>query len=324
MFRSKIANYVLIFCAAISLAGCAGSVLGGGPNENPYLEVTPSSVQFGNVPLGTEYSQTVQVKAIGASSVTVRSIEVTGKFFTFVGPTLPLTLAPGQSISLTAEFRPGTIGSKPGAIFVLTDAPDPRLQIPMSGVGGKANIALTATPASLAFGPVSKGTVKSQNVSLKSTGNTPVQISRISILGTEFKLSQGSAGAILKPGQTLDLTVAFNPAQNGTANGMLDVASNAPAVLQVPLGGIGADAGASHSVDLRWGPSSTSGVIGYNVYRGNSADGTFTKLNTAIDASTTYSDSSVAEGRTYFYAVTAVDSHNVESAFSAPASVSVP
>lgn len=324
MFRSKLANYVLIFCAAISMAGCAGSVLGRGPDANPYLEVTPSSIQFGNVPVGTEYSQSVQVKAIGGSSVTVRSIAVQGKSFTFSGPTLPRTLAPGQSISLTAEFRPGSAGSTSGAIVVSTDAPDPNLQIPISGTGGKATVAITATPAYLAFGPVSKGTVKTQQLSLKSTGTTPADISRISILGTAFKLSHGNAGVILKPGQTLDLTVAFNPSQNGTANGMLDVSSNAPAMLQVPLGGIGADAGANHSVDLRWGPSSSSGVIGYNVYRSSSADGMFTKLNAAVDASTTYSDSSVASGHTYFYAVTAVDSHNGESAFSAPASVSVP
>lgn len=307
------------------MVGCAGSVLGGGPiGGNPYVEVTPSSVQFGSVPVGTEYSQSIQLKAISGSSVTVRSIDVAGKFFTFTGPSLPRTLAPGQSISLAAEFRPGAAGTKSGAIFVLTDAPDPRLQIPIAGAGVKATVVIKATPASLAFGSVGKGTVKTQDLSLKSTGNTPAEISRISVSGTEFKLSKDGDGVVLQPGQALDLAVTFDPSQNGSAHGTLVVASNAPAVLQVPLGGIGADAGGSHVVDLRWGPSSSSGVVGYNVYRSNKADGTFKKLNASLDASTEYSDSSVTGGDTYFYVVTAVDSQNVESSFSAPASVSVP
>lgn len=325
LFGSKLANYVLIFCVAVGLAGCAGSVLGNGPDGgNAFLQVTPSSVQFGNVPLGNEYSQSIEVKAISASSVTVRSITVAGQSFTFAGPKLPRTLAPGQSISLTAEFRPGSVGSKSGTISVVTNAPESGLRIPVTGAGVRATVALTATPASLAFGSVGKGTVKTQNLSLKSTGNTAANISRISVLGKEFTLSKGGDGVILKPGQSLDLTVTFDPSQNGTANGMLDVASNAPAVLQVPLGGIGGDAGGSHVVDLRWGPSSSSGIVGYNVYRSNSADGTFRKLNASLDASTEYADSSVTAGDTYFYVVTAVDSQNVESPFSTPASVSVP
>lgn len=217
MFGSRLTNCVLIFCAAIGMAGCAGSVLGNGPNGGGLsLEVTPSSIQFGNVPVGAEYSQSIQVTATGKSDVTVERIDVGGQFFTFAGPKLPRTLSPGQSLSFTAEFRPGSLGNKSGTISVVSNTPDSQLQIPMTGAGVKL------------------------------------------------------------------------------------------------------------AVSLNWDASSSPSVVGYNIYRSSVVDGKFTKMNAAIDASASYSDSAVSSGKTYYYVVTAVDSKNEESAFSAPASVSVP
>ena len=46
-------------------------------------------------------------------------------------------------------------------------------------------------------------------------------------------------------------------------------------------------------------------------------------MNTTIIAATTYVDSTVISGQTYFYVVTAVDSSNVESADSAEVSAVV-
>jgi len=69
---------------------------------------------------------------------------------------------------------------------------------------------------------------------------------------------------------------------------------------------------ANHVVDLNWKASTSTGVAGYNVYR--SPDGTtWKKVNASLIASTLYSDSSVANGSTYYYAATAVDIYGAES-----------
>jgi fibronectin type 3 domain-containing protein len=57
-------------------------------------------------------------------------------------------------------------------------------------------------------------------------------------------------------------------------------------------------------------------VVGYNVYRGSQSGGPYSKLNSALDANTTDTDSSVAGGQTYYYVVTAVDSTGLESGYS--------
>jgi len=64
--------------------------------------------------------------------------------------------------------------------------------------------------------------------------------------------------------------------------------------------------------------NSTPDVAGYNVYRGTSASGSYTKLNSALDANTAYTDSSVAAGNTYYYAATSVNEEGLESALSSP------
>jgi hypothetical protein len=52
--------------------------------------------------------------------------------------------------------------------------------------------------------------------------------------------------------------------------------------------------------------------------------GSYTQINTVLDASADYVDNTVVSGTTYFYVVTSVDASNVESAFSSQVSVAVP
>ena len=72
------------------------------------------------------------------------------------------------------------------------------------------------------------------------------------------------------------------------------------------------------SVTLSWNSSTSSNVAGYNVYRGASSVGPYTKLNAALVAGTTYTDASVQANQTYYYVAPAVDGSNNQSAFSGP------
>lgn len=80
--------------------------------------------------------------------------------------------------------------------------------------------------------------------------------------------------------------------------------------------------GTAPQVSLGWSPS-TSAVQGYNVYRGP-APGSYTKINTALDPNTTYTDTTVSGGMTYYYAATAVNSNGQESTYSSPVEISIP
>jgi hypothetical protein len=69
---------------------------------------------------------------------------------------------------------------------------------------------------------------------------------------------------------------------------------------------------ANHVVDLSWHPSTSADIAGYNIYRG--PDGkSWKKVNVSLTASTAFSDSTVANSSTYYYAATAVDPKGSES-----------
>lgn len=85
-----------------------------------------------------------------------------------------------------------------------------------------------------------------------------------------------------------------------------------------------ATGGGSHAVDLAWNASVTPGVAGYNVYRTTTAGSGYVKINAALVTGTSYTDTTVSGGQTYFYVTTAVDSGNNESAFSNVAQAAVP
>ena len=71
-----------------------------------------------------------------------------------------------------------------------------------------------------------------------------------------------------------------------------------------------------YSVNLYW--NSSTDVVGYNVYRSTAANGNYSKINPSLQPSTSYTDSTVASGQTYYYAATSVNSAGQESGRSTP------
>jgi hypothetical protein len=80
----------------------------------------------------------------------------------------------------------------------------------------------------------------------------------------------------------------------------------------------------SHSVDLSWTASTSPDTVGYNAYRSLVSGGPYSKLNSSLIASTSYTDPTVQSGYTYYYVTTAVDSQGAESAYSNESVATVP
>lgn len=83
------------------------------------------------------------------------------------------------------------------------------------------------------------------------------------------------------------------------------------------------EAAANHVVDLSWDPSTSSNITGYNIYRSPNGS-TWTRINASLLASTVYTDSTVLDNTTYYYAATAVDVEGVESSKSATVEAKIP
>ena len=73
---------------------------------SPQLTVSTASLAFGNVTLNTASTQPVTLTSTGTAPVTVNSGTLTGAGFTMSGATFPVTLNPGQTVTLTVQFDP--------------------------------------------------------------------------------------------------------------------------------------------------------------------------------------------------------------------------
>jgi hypothetical protein len=273
---------------------------------------------------GNTNTQPITISNSGTGALVISQATVSGSGFSMTGPAVPMTIPAGSSTPLTVAFTPNAAASFTGSISVSSNAASSPLAISLSGMGVAATYALAVSPPNLAFGNVTVGTTSSQHVTLTNSGNSNVTISGVTVSGTGFSASGVSSGAMLTPNQTATLSVLFAPTGAAADSGSVSISSNAANSPQaISLSGAGV--AQQHSVALNWQASSSSDVVGYNIYRGTTS-GVYALINTSLVTPTSYTDSSVESGQniTYYYVVTAVNSSGEESTDSNQATAVVP
>ena len=211
-----------------------------------------------------------------------------------------------EQFTVTVTNSAGAITSNPATLTVTT-----------------ATSILNVNQTSLNFSNVNIGSNSVLPVVFTNGGNSNITISNVSISGAGYSATGIQSGQMVGPGQSASLNVMFAPAGTGLTPGSVTLTSTASnSTVSVALSGTGVQT-VSHSVTLTW-TASTSTVSGYNVYRSIVSGGPYTKLNSTLVAATTYTDTSVQSGQTYFFVATAVDSSGVESADSTEVSATIP
>jgi hypothetical protein len=96
-----------------------------------------------------------------------------------------------------------------------------------------------------------------------------------------------------------------------------------PPAVPTGLQAVFSGSGQSPFIDLVWAPDTDADLAGYNVYRQEDG-GQLTRINSELVKSSAFWDTNVSPGKTYFYAVSAVDLRGNESGRSDEASETVP
>src|ERR1700722_16195487 len=204
----------------VSLSATAAS-------KSSNLAVTPSSVNFGEVKVGSESTQTVQIKNSGSTSITISSVAVSGT--TIPGSAPPATLAAGASASVSAMFKPASAGNASGALTIKSNASDASDAIGWSGTGttSSGTSSLAATPSPISFGSVPTGATTTQTIQLANSGSASITVSGISVSGSGLTVSGVSTPLTIAAGKTVNLTAALKLSSAGSASGAIKFSSNA-------------------------------------------------------------------------------------------------
>ena len=284
------------------------------------LSANPTSLAFGNVQVSNSTSLSETLTNSGGSPVAISQVSSSAAAFSISGLNLPLTLTANQSVTFSATFAPTSASAASGSLSVASNASNSPLNIALSGTGTAAG-QLAVSPTSLSFGNVTVGSNAALNGSLIASGAS-VTVSSASQNNSEFVLSGISLPTTLAAGQSVPFTVTFTPSASGASSASLSFSSNAsnsPTAQSLTGTGTGVT---QHTVALTWGAAEDA--VGYNVYRSTTSGTGYTMINTSLDGSAGYSDSTVVSGQTYYYVTTAVNASSEESGYSNQAQAIIP
>jgi len=104
-------------------------------SNGPTLSVNASTLAFGNVGLNTPATQSITLSSTGSAAVSVSGATVSGSGFTVSGLSVPLTLNPNQTATLSVQFDPTTAGAASGTLTIASN----------SSTGAATGISLSGT-----------------------------------------------------------------------------------------------------------------------------------------------------------------------------------
>lgn len=119
----------------------------------PALRLSAASLSFGNVQVNTPVKQSVVLTSTGTARVTINGASLAGRGFSLLSVALPVTLSPGQSLTLTVQFDPTATGAASGQLTIASNSStNGTTVVGLSGTG-------TAAPATLSLLSCASGTL---------------------------------------------------------------------------------------------------------------------------------------------------------------------
>jgi hypothetical protein len=214
-----------------------------GTGTTPQLSVTPTSVDFGELEVGTASPErTVTVSNGGTGSLFVGSIWMQGSDgdFQVVGSDCPgRTLRADETCTVGIVFAPRRLGARTATLMVDSDAGS--RSVPLTGrssADGTAVLTLAPNPAD--FGSVAPGSSRQLRIHVTNSGDGTLVFGNGEPVLTgdidQFGFVEATCGDLLAPGASCTATFFFNPTSNGpksAAFGVQSNAANSPTTLEV-------------------------------------------------------------------------------------------
>ena len=183
------------------------------------LNVSSTSLSFGNINVNTAATQTVTLSSGGTSAVTVTAATVAGSGFTVSGVTFPITLTGTQTATLTVQFDPTTAGAATGELTLTSNsASGTSTLISLSGTGVPVLSGLTCSSGSITGSGTDNCTVTLNvtaagggfTVSLASNNSAVTVPATVAVGGGSTTASFTATVSGVSTAQTVTLTASAN------------------------------------------------------------------------------------------------------------------
>jgi hypothetical protein len=308
--------------------GTQSVILTGAGTSTTTANVSPSGLIFANQTLGaTSAAQIATLTNSGTAALGITSIALSGANASDFKQSnnCSSNVAAGAKCTISFTFTPSASGTRVALLTIIDTAPGSPQTVSLSGTGAGPTPTVSVTPSSLSFGSQCVAMTSTvQTVSVKNTGTSTLNVTKLAVTGvnaSEFAQTS-TCGASVAAGASCTIAVLFTPSATGARAAALSISDNASGGSQtVSLSGSG-----SHNVMVSWDDSTSSGVVGYYVYRGTTsgAEGS-TPVNGTLTNCNSYMDENVTAGAKYYYTVKSLGADGVtRSAASSETQATVP
>lgn len=110
-------------------------------DPSPVLVWSPDPLDFGEIELGERPVETVTLQNSGGEDLNIETLTLAGDAFEAELPSTPLTLGPGESLSLELEFVADVAGAHTGTLTATANASED-LVLDLQGVGSSTPVAV--------------------------------------------------------------------------------------------------------------------------------------------------------------------------------------
>ncbi len=194
--------------------------------QTPGISFSPSSVDFGNVNLGTSSTQLITVTNTGSANLSITAVGVGGTNRLDFKQTnnCKKTVAPGGTCTITVTFTPALAGTRSATLSVTDNVAGSPQSISLTGLGAAPSISLSSTY--LSFPGQAVGSISAaQAISVTNTGTATLTVTSITASG-DFAQTN-TCGTQLAAGAVCVINVTFSPTAIWTRSGTVLLVDNA-------------------------------------------------------------------------------------------------
>ncbi len=176
----------------------------------PDISTSVEQVDFGPTPVGKSTSSEIAIFNRGVRTLTLSSVSTEGPFEVEGSPSM--TVAPGESQTLSIGFNPFAVGPATGSLFILSDDPDRHeTSLVLEGRGRGTPVVVLSSPE-LDFGGVLVGNAHAMPLTVSNEGDDDLTVGHISVSNP---FGAPDKPFVLGPGELTELEVLFKPLQPG-------------------------------------------------------------------------------------------------------------
>jgi hypothetical protein len=210
-------SYDVTLVVATSAGAGTAAVRGVGQASAAQLTVSPSSIAFGTIPVGTSTTANVLLQNTGSQTVTFSGFTAPVAPFSVSGlPAVGSTLAAGASVSVVVTYAPGATGTNTGTFGVQSNGGNP--SVSLTGAGGQPP-KLAISSLALAYGDIATGTAETLTFTVSNTGGSDLVIDKSKPPAEGVFVAKAPAlpeASVVAAGQSVVETVVFTPPAAGT------------------------------------------------------------------------------------------------------------